>query len=124
MAVSSKHFSKVIGPAISRAFRASGRWMPQNWPPEESFKMDSDASQWQAAGNTQSDDLHRAASFFIRSGWPVEALDEFIAGIVPSGDWFTDDPIQGRRERNTYDDCVQALFDGYWEKGIFVDGEE
>lgn len=93
----------------------------KEWPPGEAIKQDRDATRWGNKNVTTSNDLYNACCYFICTGWPVEALEEFLAGIRPPGgwkeDWGDEKPPreQQHRPRNEYSYQVSAMFYGTWE---------
>lgn len=90
----------------------------KKWPPEESFPMDRDADRWHCKNFTKSNELMGALSYFIRSGWPIDALDDFVSGIEPVGGWLCQDEMQSiRRNFREYSTAVRDLLTGQWEPG-------
>lgn len=99
---------------------------PKAWPPHEVYKMDTDASRWHQQRDTRSLDLLGACSYFITSGWPVEALDDFLDSIIPTLGWIEEWPEQFHdahlmlegavRDKTRYGRALDALMVGYWKK--------
>jgi hypothetical protein len=93
------------------------------WPPGDSFKPDRDGTRWLNSGKTTSDKLHNALCYFLSTGWPTEALDDFLKDIMPPAGWmedWTDAPPAGEtyREGARNGPSITQLFNGYWEPPV------
>jgi hypothetical protein len=96
------------------------------WPPGDPFKPDRDATRWLNSSKTTSDSLHSALSYFLSTGWPTEALDDFLRDIVPKAGWSED--WEGGPTVRVYAETyrpgmangpsVSQLFNGYWEPPV------
>lgn len=94
------------------------------WPPMETYKRDRDAARWFNSSFTTSHSLFHAMAFFLTTGWPPEALDDFVGAIIPKAGWkedwadaggFSLVPDETRRKRVHYGPEFSALMHGYWE---------
>lgn len=95
----------------------------RSWPPGEPFKPDRDATKWRNSTSTRSDSLFNALCFFLTTGWPTEALDDFLRDIKPKAGWVEE--WEGREPECSKNDlrrtiiqngpAVSRLFLGHWE---------
>lgn len=117
MAIVSSDMHAVLMNGIQQLFaEAHGPTMKLAYP---KLPKSRDAGRWVNSSFTQSHQLFEALTHFIEQGWGDEALDEFIAGIVPvcgwAEDWKPHDMHQKyRRARSEYSSAVHAMMGGYW----------
>ena len=104
---------------------------PRRWPPFPAIPEDRPARIWYNSSFTEPHHLINALAYFNCTGWPSEALDDFLDAIRPPVGWAEEwdvplavkrkqvNKVLWRRHSTQYGPAWFDLRNGWWEPGRY-----